>query len=109
MPASPAQAEVPIPLEQVALLQDNDPADMSGLLAVPAQQAKEVAEVIAQEAVDQAAALAAVRAQEEEHWGLDSTSYKDGSDDGGDVADRNGRNPMIVDLASDESSTLGFE
>ena len=60
----PAPALVPIPPEQAALMQDGDPDDTLGLLAVLAQSVDEAALVAVRKAADREAALAAVQLQQ---------------------------------------------
>ncbi|KAE8779052.1 Isoflavone reductase-like protein [Hordeum vulgare] len=86
-----ALPEVPLPPKQAALHQDGNPADTPGLLAALAQSAEEATQAAAEEALDEAQAVAAVEqvmaleaAAEEDDWLLSSS---DGDDDGGDDSD----------------------
>ncbi|KAI4975144.1 hypothetical protein ZWY2020_048751 [Hordeum vulgare] len=93
-------AEASLPPKQAALHQDDDPAEMPGLLAVLAKSTEEAALVAAEEALHEKQVVAAVQqvvaleaAVEEDVWLL--SSDKDGDGDGGDAA--------VIDLTrSDE-------
>ncbi|KAI4981112.1 hypothetical protein ZWY2020_021597 [Hordeum vulgare] len=87
----PASSEVPLPPEQAALHQDGDPADTPGLLAALAQSAEETVRAAAEEALDEALAVAAVQqvvaleaVAEEDDWLLSNSD--DDTDGGGDTA-----------------------
>ena len=98
-PAPPAPALVPIPPEQAAIAQDNNPDDTSGLLAALAPSADKAAAAVALEAAYRTAALAAAEARQaqEDHdlWASDD------DDEGGD-----GGMAPVVDLTS--SSDVKF-
>ncbi|KAI5017207.1 hypothetical protein ZWY2020_037585 [Hordeum vulgare] len=86
-----AAATRPAPPEQVALHQDGDPDDRYGLLAALAQSAEEAVRLVAEEALDEAQAVALEAAAEEDDWLMSSSD--DGDDDGGDA---------VIDLSGED-------